>query len=190
MPFRFEPLAIPEVVLIEARAFPDERGFFMEAFKESEFIRGGIRREFVQDNFSYSHRGSVRGLHYQMSPAAQGKLVFCLRGEIFDVAVDIRRGSPTYGKWVSVVLSDENRRMLWVPEGFAHGFQALSDGVMVWYKVTAEYCPPTERGIRWDDPTLGIEWPLADSPLLSPKDAALPALAELTEADNNFMYEV
>ncbi|RDI96148.1 dTDP-4-dehydrorhamnose 3,5-epimerase [Meiothermus sp. QL-1] len=190
MPFRFEPLAIPEVILVEARAFPDDRGFFMETFKQSEFARGGIARQFVQDNFSYSRRGTVRGLHYQMNPAAQGKLVACLKGEIYDVAVDLRRGSPTYGKWVSAVLSAENRRMLWVPEGFAHGFQALSEGVMVWYKVTAEYSPSTERGIRWDDPALGIEWPLPKEALLSPKDAVLPTLAELSEADNNFVYEV
>jgi dTDP-4-dehydrorhamnose 3,5-epimerase len=190
MPFKFETLSIPDVVLVEARAFPDERGFFMETFKQSEFVRGGIRRNFVQDNFSYSHKGTVRGLHYQLNPAAQGKLVACLHGEIYDVAVDLRKGSPTYGQWVGVILSAENRRMLWVPEGFAHGFQALSEGVMVWYKVTAEYNPATERGLHWDDPALGIDWPLRGEALLSPKDVVLPTLAELSEADNNFAYEV
>jgi dTDP-4-dehydrorhamnose 3,5-epimerase len=190
MPFQFTPQVIPEVILVEARAFPDERGFFMETFKQSEFVRGGIRRNFVQDNFSFSRRGTLRGLHYQLNPAAQGKLVACLQGEIYDVAVDIRRGSPTYGQWVGVVLSAENRRMLWVPEGFAHGFQALTDGVMVWYKVTSEYSPADERGIRWDDPALGIDWPLRGEALLSPKDRVLPTLAELGESDNNFVYEV
>ena len=190
MPFQFTPQVIPEVILVEARAFPDERGFFMETFKQSEFARGGIRRNFVQDNFSFSRKGIVRGLHYQLNPAAQGKLVACLQGEIYDVAVDIRRGSPTYGKWVGVVLSAENRRMLWVPEGFAHGFQALSEGTMVWYKVTSEYSPAAERGIRWDDPALSIDWPLRDEALLSPKDRVLPTLAELGESDNNFVYEV
>lgn len=190
MPFQFTPQVIPEVILVEARAFPDERGFFMETFKQSEFVRGGIRRNFVQDNFSFSRRGTLRGLHYQLNPAAQGKLVACLQGEIYDVAVDIRRGSPTYGQWVGVVLSAENRRMLWVPEGFAHGFQALSEGTMVWYKVTSEYSPADERGIRWDDPALGIDWPLRGEALLSPKDRVLPTLAELGKADNNFVYEV
>jgi len=187
MPFMFEYLNIPEVVLIEAHAFPDERGFFMETFKQSAFAQGGIQRNFVQDNFSYSRKGTVRGLHYQMNPSAQGKLVCCLKGEIFDVAVDIRKGSPTYGKWIGARLSGENRRMLWVPEGFAHGFQALSEEAMVWYKVTAEYNPAAERGIRWDDPTLGIEWPLANGALLSPKDVVLP---DLGKAENNFLYEV
>jgi dTDP-4-dehydrorhamnose 3,5-epimerase len=190
VPFRFIAQAIPEVILVEARAFPDERGFFMETFKQSEFVRGGIRRNFVQDNFSYSHKGTVRGLHYQLNPAAQGKLVACLHGEIYDVAVDLRKGSPTYGQWVGVILSAENRRMLWVPEGFAHGFQALSEGTMVWYKVTSEYSPAAERGIRWDDPALGIDWPLRGEALLSPKDRVLPTLAELGEANNNFVYEV
>lgn len=184
MPFRFEPQAIPEVILIEAKAFPDERGFFMETYKESEFRSGGIPQSFVQDNFSSSRRGVLRGLHYQMNPAAQGKLVCCLQGEIFDVAVDIRKGSPSYGRWVSAILSAENRRMLWVPEGFAHGFQALSDQVMVLYKVTAEYNPATDRGIRWDDAAIGIDWPIKN-PLLSPKDALMPSLAE---AENNFIY--
>jgi len=190
MPFQFTPQVIPEVILVETHAFPDERGFFMETFKQSEFVRGGIRRDFVQDNFSFSRKGTVRGLHYQLNPAAQGKLVACLQGEIYDVAVDIRRGSPTYGKWVGVVLSAENRRMLWIPEGFAHGFQALTDGAMVWYKVTSEYSPTAERGIRWDDPALGIDWPLRDEALLSLKDRVLPTLAELSDTDNNFVYEV
>jgi len=190
MPFKFETLSIPDIVLVEARAFPDERGFFMETFKDSDFRQAGLGRQFVQDNFSCSRKGTVRGLHYQLNPAAQGKLVACLQGEIYDVAVDIRRGSPTYGKWVSVVLNAENRRMLWVPEGFAHGFQALSEGTMVWYKVTSEYSPADERGIRWDDPALGIDWPLRGEALLSPKDRVLPTLAELGETDNNFVYEV
>lgn len=184
MPFTLEPQSIPEVILVQAKAFGDDRGFFQETYKESDFVAGGIRRRFVQDNFSYSCKGVLRGLHYQMNPSAQGKLVCCLRGEILDVAVDIRKGSPTYGKWVSAILSGQNRRMLWVPEGFAHGFQALSDDVMVTYKVTAEYDLKTDRGIRWDDPAIGIEWPLT-GPLLSPKDAVMPLLAD---AENNFIY--
>lgn len=186
MPFSFRQLGIPEVILVEARTFPDDRGLFMETYKRSEFTAGGIDRTFVQDNFSSSHRGVLRGLHYQLNPSVQGKLVACLSGEIFDVAVDIRRGSPTYGQWVSAILSEQNKHMLWIPEGFAHGFQALSDEVRVWYKVTAEYDPKADRGILWNDPAIGIQWPLAN-PQLSPKDAAMPLLSE---ADNNFVYEV
>lgn len=185
MPFRFEPQAIPEVILIEARAFPDDRGFFMETYKESEFVAGGIQKQFVQDNCSYSEKGVLRGLHYQMNPAAQGKLVCCLQGEIFDVAVDIRRGSPTYGCWVGAYLSAENHHMLWVPEGFAHGFQVVSENALVLYKVTREYSAPHDGGIAYNDPALGIEWPLP-GPIVSAKDAALGTL-EATRP--NFHYK-
>jgi dTDP-4-dehydrorhamnose 3,5-epimerase len=185
VPFEFEPQGIPGVILVRARAFPDQRGFFMESYRRSQFVARGIRQEFVQDNLSHSTRGVLRGLHYQKAPHAQGKLVMVLRGEIFDVAVDIRRGSPTFGRWVGVVLSGENRTMVYVPEGFAHGFCVLSDEADVLYKVTAEYAPEYERGIRWDDPDLAIHWPVA-VPVLSEKDARMPALRD---ADIDFVYE-
>jgi len=184
VPFEFEPQAIPEVILVRARAFPDPRGFFVESYRRSQFAANGIPQEFVQDNLSHSTRGVLRGLHYQKNPHAQGKLVMVLRGEIFDVAVDLRRGSLTFGRWVGVVLSGENRTMLYVPEGFAHGFCVLSDEADVLYKVTAEYAPDLDRGIRWDDPEIGVRWPLAN-PILSPKDATLPALRD---ADHDFVY--
>lgn len=184
MSFRFKELEIPEVILVEADAFEDYRGYFMEAYKRSEFEANGIPNVFVQDNYSHSIKGVLRGLHYQKHPKAQGKLVCIIRGEIFDVAVDIRRGSPTYGKWVGVVLSAKNHQMLYVPVGFAHGFCVLSDEADVVYKVTAEYAPELERGIIWSDPELNVLWPIRN-PILSPKDAQLPCLRE---ADNNFTY--
>ncbi|MGD8623781.1 MAG: dTDP-4-dehydrorhamnose 3,5-epimerase [Anaerolineae bacterium] len=185
MPFEFERLAIPEVVLVTARRFDDERGYFMELFKTSDFVAQGITVPFIQDNLSHSVRGVLRGLHYQKPPQAQGKLVMALRGRIWDAAVDIRRGSPTYGAWVGRELSCDNGCMLYVPPGFAHGFCVLSPKATVLYKVTAGYAPDLERGIRWDDPQIGVEWPI-DRPLLSARDAALPLLAD---ADNEFAYE-
>lgn len=184
MPFEFQRLEIPEVVLIEARAFGDARGYFMETYKRTEFEANGIPWAFVQDNLSHSTRGVLRGLHYQKDPWAQGKLVSVVRGEIFDVAVDIRKGSATYGRWVARTLSDQNHLLIYVPAGFAHGFVTLSEEAEVAYKATSEYAPEADRGILWSDPALGISWPLRD-PILSPKDAALPLLAE---ADNNFVY--
>ena len=177
-------LEIPEIVLLEAKAFEDERGFFAEVYRKSEFQKCGILYSFAQDNHSRSIRGVLRGLHYQKLPAAQAKLVSVVRGEIFDVAVDIRVGSPTYGMWVSAVLSDQNHRLLFIPEGFAHGFVVLSGEAAVVYKVTAEYSAENERGIIWNDPALAIDWPVKD-PLLSLKDAQLPTLKN---ADNNFSY--
>jgi dTDP-4-dehydrorhamnose 3,5-epimerase len=186
MPFSFQPLKIPEVILVEAKAFPDDRGFFMETYKQSDFAQNGIPWNFVQDNYSRSsQRGVLRGLHYQMDPKAQGKLVLPIHGEIFDVAVDIRKGSRTYGEWVGVELSEENHRMLYIPAGFAHGFIVLSSEADVTYRVTAEYAPEVDRGILWNDPELGITWPI-DNPLLSPKDEAQPLLKD---ADNNFEFQ-
>jgi dTDP-4-dehydrorhamnose 3,5-epimerase len=185
MPFAFQPMEIPEVILVEAKAFEDHRGFFMEAYRSDDFAEGGIPERFVQDNFSHSLRGVLRGLHYQRAPAAQGKLVMAIRGEIFDVAVDLRRGSRTYGSWVAAELSGENHRMLYVPEGFAHGFCVLSEEADVVYKVTADYSPEDDRGILWNDPDLGIPWPVGD-PVLSAKDQALPPLHS---ADINFDYQ-
>lgn len=185
MPFRFQRLEIPEVVLIEPRVFWDERGFFMETYKLSDFAAFGINEKFVQDNHSRSIRGVLRGLHYQNPPKAQGKLVRVLAGEIFDVAVDIRKGSPTYGKWVGIKLSAENKRMLYIPPGFAHGFCVLSDVAEVLYKTTAEYDPSCEAGIIWNDPDIGIDWPIK-TPIISPKDASWPNLAN---AVNGFVYK-
>jgi dTDP-4-dehydrorhamnose 3,5-epimerase len=184
MPFEFERLELPGVFLIQAKAFPDERGFFLEIYRQPDFKANGIVLPFVQDNFSYSRRGALRGLHYQKEPKAQGKLVSVLSGEIFDVVVDLRRGSPTYCQWMGVRLREDGYQMLYVPEGFAHGFQALTDDVRVAYKVTAEYAPGLDRGIAWNDPELGIKWPIPD-PLLSAKDSQLP---NLNKADNAFVY--
>lgn len=185
MSFKFKRLEIPEVILAEAQAFADQRGLFKETFKESVFSSNGINTRFVQDNYSNSIKNVLRGLHYQKDPKAQAKLVMVLQGKIFDVAVDIRKGSPTYGKWISETLSDENHRMLYIPEGFAHGFCVLSEKANVIYKVNSEYSPEHERGIRWDDPDVAIKWP-TDNPLVIKKDLELPLLKN---ADNNFAYK-
>lgn len=186
MPFKFERLFIPEIILVKPKLFSDARGFFLEFYKRSDFLSRGINTEFVQDNHSGSVKGVIRGLHYQKRPKVQGKLVRCVKGKIFDVAVDIRKGSPTFGKWVGVELSEENRHMLWIPEGFAHGFLVLSDYAEVIYKISgAEYSPEHDAGIIWNDPDIGIEWPLGDieSPILSEKDSKLPRLKDLKEED-------
>ena len=186
MPFQFTRLDVPEVILVEPRVFQDDRGFFMESYKRSDFESNGIAEQFVQDNYSHSVKGVLRGLHYQRQPRAQGKLVMAIRGEISDVAVDIRRGSSTYGRWVSAVLSSENHRMLYVPAGFAHGFCVLSDEADVVYKVAGgEYAPELEGGIIWSDPEIGIEWPVTE-PILSEQDACLPPLSD---AEHNFVYQ-
>lgn len=184
MPFQFQRLDIPDLVLVTPRRFADDRGFFCETYKASAFQEFGIDAVFVQDNCSHSLRGVLRGLHFQKPPHAQGKLVRVVYGEVVDVAVDIRVGSPTYRQWVSVHLSAENGKMVYVPPGFAHGFCVLSDEAGLAYKVTQEYDPQAESGIRWNDPEIGIEWPVAD-PIVSAKDAVLPSLAELGEV---FVY--
>ena len=184
MAFRVRSLEVPEVFLIEAHAYEDNRGWFMETYKYSEFAAHGITETFVQDNCSHSVRGVLRGLHYQKHPKAQAKLVQVLRGEIFDVEVDLRKGSPSYGRWVGVTLSGHDRRMLYVPVGFAHGFCVLSETADVVYKVSAEYTPEFDRGILWNDPEIGIRWPL-ENPILSPKDSRLPPLRK---ADSDFSY--
>jgi dTDP-4-dehydrorhamnose 3,5-epimerase len=155
----------------------------MESFKESTFVTNEINSKFVQDNFSHSIKGVLRGLHYQKNPNAQAKLVTCLRGEIFDVAVDIRQNSQTYSKWVSEILSEQNHKMLYIPEGFAHGFCVLSEEADVLYKVTQEYSPEHEKGILWNDPEINIRWPITN-PILTQKDLQLPTLKN---ADNDFM---
>lgn len=184
MPFTFKRLEIPEVILVDAKAFPDKRGFFMESFKQSVFYENGINTTFVQDNYSHSIKGVIRGLHYQKNPKAQAKLVMAIRGEIFDVAVDMRKGSLTYGKWVGEILSEQNHRLLYVPEGFAHGFYVLSNEADVLYKVNQEYSPENERGIIWNDPTVGVKWP-SNNPVVIEKDLELPTI---DNADNNFVY--
>jgi len=180
--FDFQRLEIPDVILIEPTAFEDERGFFMETYKRSAFAAFGIEEQFVQDNHSKSTKDVLRGLHYQKSPKAQGKLVRVVEGEVFDVAVDIRKNSLTYGLWVGAVLSSQNRKMLYIPSEFAHGFCVLSDTAEVVYKATDEYAPQLERGIIWNDPDLGINWPIKQ-PIVSSKDADLPLFKV---ADNPF----
>jgi len=185
MPFTFKRLEIPAVVLIEPKIFEDERGFFMETYKMPDFVAADIKANFVQDNHSRSAKGILRGLHYQNTPFAQGKLVRVGRGEIFDVAVDIRKGSPTWGKWIGVILSEENRNILYIPETFAHGFCVLSEVAEVLYKTTDVYSAEAEAGIIWNDEDLNIEWPVKE-PILSEKDENLPTLKN---ADIRFYYE-
>jgi dTDP-4-dehydrorhamnose 3,5-epimerase len=168
---RLTPTRLAEVVLIEPRVFGDARGFFFESWNEREFERAGIRARFVQDNHSRSGKGVLRGLHYQIRQP-QGKLVRVAEGEIFDVAVDLRRSSPTFGRWDGARLSAQSKAMLWIPAGFAHGFCVLSDFAEVLYKATDFYAPEHERSIAWNDPELAIDWPLSGAPVLSPKDAA------------------
>jgi dTDP-4-dehydrorhamnose 3,5-epimerase len=178
MPFQFRHLSIPDVVLIQSKINTDERGYFHEIFKVSDFDRNGVPFNFLQDNHSHSKRGVLRGLHYQIPPKAQGKLVIVVEGQIVDVAVDIRNGSPTYGQFVRQELSDKNGYMLYVPPGFAHGFCVTSRSADVLYKVTAEYAPELERGIIWNDPSIGIKWPISN-PQLSKKDLELPLLQNI-----------
>ncbi len=168
---------IPDVQIIEPRIFTDSRGHFFESFNERAFAAVGIQGPFVQDNQSFSHRGVVRGLHYQVQQP-QGKLIRCISGEIFDVAVDLRRHSPTFSQWVGEILSSSNRQMLWVPAGFAHGFMVLSETAEVSYKATDFYAPQYERTILWDDPSIGIAWPATQPAILSDKDLAGSSLAQ------------
>jgi dTDP-4-dehydrorhamnose 3,5-epimerase len=174
------PTALLDVLLIEPRVFSDERGFFFESYNRRALTEAGVRAEFVQDNHSRSRRGVLRGLHYQIE-RAQGKLVRVSAGEVFDVAVDLRRSSATYGRWIGIALSAENKRMLWIPPGFAHGFLVLSDAAEFLYKTTDYWYPEFERTLLWNDPAIGIEWPLSGPPTLASKDVAgLPlALAEV-----------
>ena len=174
--------AIPDVLLLEPKVFGDERGFFMESFNQRAFNEAvGREVTFVQDNHSRSAKGVLRGLHYQLPPHAQGKLVRVTQGSVFDVAVDVRAGSPTYGHWVGIELSEINHRQLWIPAGLAHGFLVTSASADFLYKTTTYYEPMSERALRWDDPTLAIAWPdLGATPVLSGKDASAPGFNELT----------
>ena len=182
MPFTFTPLEIPEVLHITSKSFADERGAFVELFKASDFKGSGIEATFLQINQSISKKNVIRGLHYQKNPHAQGKLVGVMEGEIFDVAVDMRTGSNTFGKWVSATLSADKENMLYIPAGFAHGFCVVSDEAKVVYFCTQEYAKDAERGLMWNDPAFAIPWP-TQTPILSPKDTEYPAFAD---ADNNF----
>ena len=176
---KFIPTDLPGVLLIEPKVFSDERGFFFESYLKDLFRQNGIDADFVQDNHSRSAEGVLRGLHYQTAPKEQAKLVRVTRGEAFDVVVDIRKGSKTFGRWTGHVLSEEKKNMLFVPAGFAHGFLALRDETELLYKVSEVYSPAHERGIRWDDPGVGIVWPKTTSPiLLSEKDKKYPTLKE------------
>jgi dTDP-4-dehydrorhamnose 3,5-epimerase len=179
---KFTPTELPGVVLVEPQVFGDQRGFFMETWHALKFADGGIDVRFVQDNHSRSARGILRGLHIQLKHT-QGKLVRAVRGEVFDVAVDVRRDSPRFGQWTGHVLSEENRRQLWVPPGFAHGFYVLSESADVIYKCTDFYAPEHERTLRWDDAQVGVRWPLVNgaAPTLSGKDSSGLALDELRQ---------
>ena len=180
----FEKLEIPGLALVTPKVFLDERGHFYETYKLSEFEANGIGMDFVQDNQSLSSKGTLRGLHYQLEPKAQGKLIRVVRGSIYDVVVDIRKGSPTYGHYAPIELNEDNKKILWVPPGFAHGFLSLEDDTEIFYKNTNEYAPETMRGILWCDPEIGIVWPIVD-PILSEKDANAPLLKD---AENNFVW--
>jgi dTDP-4-dehydrorhamnose 3,5-epimerase len=185
MPFTFEPLEIPEILHVTPKIFRDERGEFAELVKASDFASHGMPDLFVQVNYSISKKNALRGLHYQKHPKAQGKFVSAVRGEIFDVAVDMRQDSPSYGKWVGRTLTGDLKNMLYIPAGFAHGFCVLSDEAEIVYFCTNEYAPDQERGILWNDPAVGIVWPIQE-PLLLERDMKFPTLKE---ADNNFQYE-
>jgi dTDP-4-dehydrorhamnose 3,5-epimerase len=176
MPFSFIQTALPGVVIVEPRMLTDDRGFFMETYKKSEFSAAGLELEFVQENLSRSARGTVRGLHFQRPPKAQAKLTRVIAGEVFDVAADVRPESPTYGRWVGVKLSSDNRKSLFIPAGYAHGFCVCSAEAEVLYMASEEYAPDFEWGARWDDPLLGIAWPLSEL-RLSERDRRWPLLA-------------
>lgn len=179
MPFEFEKQSIEDVILITPKVFGDNRGFFMETYKKSDFEKNGITGEFNQDNHSKSSKGVLRGLHYQEEPYSQAKIVRCIKGKIFDVAVDIRKDSKTFGKYVKVELSEDNKKMLYIPKGFAHGFVALSDEVEIAYKTQGEYYPQSDRGVIWNDKDININWEIDFEPILSEKDKKHPKLSEI-----------
>lgn len=179
MPFEFIKQKIKDVILVKPKVFGDNRGFFMESYKKSEFCANGIDVEFTQDNHSKSIKNVLRGLHYQAKPYAQAKLVRCTKGRIYDVAVDLRPNSPTFKKYVKAELSEENKQMLFIPEGFAHGFVALSDEVEILYKATGEYNALADRGILWNDEDINIDWEIDFEPILSEKDKKQPKLKEI-----------
>jgi len=183
MPFEFERQRIEDVILVKPKVFGDNRGFFMESYKKSDFYENGIAVEFNQDNHSKSTKGVLRGLHYQAKPYGQAKLVRCSKGRIYDVAVDIRPNSKTFGQYVKVELSEDNKQMLFIPEGFAHGFVALTDEVELLYKASGEYAPQADRGVLWSDKDINIDWEIDFEPILSEKDKVQPKLAEINKKE-------
>ncbi|ABO51539.1 dTDP-4-dehydrorhamnose 3,5-epimerase [Desulforamulus reducens MI-1] len=183
---KFTDTNLDGVIIVEPAVFGDHRGWFMETYNESKFLEAGLTYKFVQDNQSFSAvKGTLRGIHYQLNPKAQAKLVRCIRGAIFDIAVDIRKGSPNFGKWIGIKLTAENKKQLLIPRGFAHGFMTLTEDVEVQYKVDELYAPELDRSILWSDPVIGIKWPMDITPLLSTKDEKAPLLED---AENNFSY--
>ncbi len=184
MPLEIRETELLDVLEIEVKIAADHRGFFTETYNQDTWTQQGFKENFVQDNLSLSHKGVLRGMHYQIHPVPMGKLVRCVRGAIYDVAVDLRQGSPTFGKWLGRELSAENHLWLWVPTGFAHGFVALQEESLVYYKCTATHCPETERALAWNDPDIGIEWPVTPT-IVSDKDREAPRFAD---AEYNFTY--
>lgn len=178
MPFNFKETPIKDLIIIEPRVFDDERGYFLETYKKSDFVKAGITEEFCQDNHSFSSKGVLRGLHFQTGSSAQGKLVRVVKGSVWDVAVDLRVDSETYGKWYGLELTESNKKMFYIPPGFAHGFVTLVDNTHFMYKCTAEYDPKSDSGIIWNDPDLNIEWPLNDGLSFSDKDLILKSFKE------------
>lgn len=183
---KFTTTPLEGVLVIEPAVFGDHRGWFMETYNDLNYVNAGLNMSFKQDNHSFSAvKGTLRGLHYQLNPKAQTKLIRCTRGSIFDVAVDIRKNSPSFGRWFGIELTEENKKQLLVPKGFAHGFLTLTENVEVQYKVDELYSPEHDRGITWNDPVIGIQWPLNIKPILSDKDSKAP---HLSDAENNFDY--
>lgn len=183
MPFEFEKQKIKDVILVKPKVFGDNRGFFMESYKKSDFYANGIDVEFNQDNHSKSTKHVLRGLHYQANPFGQAKLVRCSKGRIYDVAVDIRPNSKTFGEYVKVELSEENKQMLYIPVGFAHGFVVLSDEAELLYKASGEYAPQADRGVLWNDKDINIDWEIEFEPILSEKDKIQPKLKEINKEE-------
>lgn len=181
MPFEFKKYAIEGVTLVIPKVFYDDRGFFLESYKKTEFEENGINIDFLQDNYSKSKKGVLRGLHYQSSPKSQAKLVRCIKGSIFDVAVDLRKNSPTFGQWAGEILTEENMKMLYIPPEFAHGFVVLSQEAELLYKASNEYSKENDKGIIWNDPDIGINWNINFNPILSEKDKKLPRLKDIKE---------
>jgi dTDP-4-dehydrorhamnose 3,5-epimerase len=186
VPFTFHTTALVDVILIEPQTYGDDRGVFRETFKASDFADAGLPTTFAQNNLSTSKVGVLRGLHFQTDPMAQGKLVGCASGAVFDVAVDLRHGSPSFGQWIGEELSLANGNLLWIPAGFAHGFCTLADNSVLTYATTEVYSGPHDGGIAWDDPDIGVEWPITAPPQLSDKDRSLP---RLREKDPGFSYQ-
>ncbi len=183
MPFEFEKQEIEGVILVKPKVFGDNRGFFMETYRKSEFFQNGITCDFIQDNHSKSSKGVLRGLHYQATPKPQAKLIRCSKGKVFDVIVDLRKNSKTFGKWFKAELSEENKNMLFIPAGFAHGFVGLSDEAELLYKTDTEFFPELDRGLLWNDEEIGIDWGIDFEPILSEKDKIQPKLKELNKEE-------